>query len=84
MNMKLGRLKKYFRANPGTLFILAFQVLLVAAAVLLVVGNSSTANEVAIYSFYAVVAGVAIQIGVSVWEERKRTRTGNGNQNQSS
>ncbi len=82
--MKLGRLKNYFRANPGTLFILAFQVLLLSAAVLQAVGNSSTANEVAIYGFYALVAGVAIQIGVSVREEKKRDRTGNGDQNQSS
>ncbi len=44
------------------------------AAVLLVSGNSSAANEAAIYAFYALVIGIAIQVGVVVREERKRTR----------
>ncbi len=53
---------------------MAFQILLVSAAVLLVSGNSLAANEVAVYAFYALVIGVAIQISIVVREERKRTR----------
>ena len=74
---KLAGLKKYFVANPGALFILSFQILLASAAVLLVEGNSGLANEVSVYAFYALVIGVAIQVGVVVREERKRTRTAN-------
>jgi hypothetical protein len=70
-------LKKYFSANPGALFIVAFQILLVSAAILLVGGNSGRANEVSVYAFYALAIGVAIQVGVVVREERKRTRTSN-------
>ncbi len=57
---------------------MAFQVLLVSAAVLLAGANSRAANEVAVYAFYALVIGVAIQVGVVVREERKRTRPGSG------
>jgi hypothetical protein len=70
----------YFRSNPGTLFIIAFQALLVSAAALLVSGNSSMADEIAVYAFYALVIGVAIQIAVAVREERKRTRTTKSNE----
>ncbi len=82
--MKLSRLRNYFRANPGALFIIAFQVLLVSAAVLLVSGNSSAANEAAIYAFYALVIGIAIQVGVVVREERKRARADSGSTPRSS
>jgi len=65
---------RFFRANPGAAFIVAFQVLLISAAVALVLGQSSEANQIAIYAFYSLVAGVAIQTAVTVREERKRTR----------
>ncbi len=45
-----------------------------AAAVLLVLGNSPVANEVAVYAFYAIVIGVVLQIVIVAREERKRTR----------
>ncbi len=45
-----------------------------AAAVFLVLGNSSVANEVAVYAFYAVVIGVVLQMVIVVREERKRAR----------
>ncbi len=72
----MDKLKKYFRENPGTLFILAFQILLASAAALLVEGNSALANEFAVYAFYALVIGVAIQVLVVVTGERKNTPTG--------
>ncbi len=75
--MKLDRLRNYFRSNPGASFIVAFQVLLASAAVLFVFGNPSVTNEVAIYAFYALVVGVAIQIVLVIREERRRTRAGN-------
>ncbi len=38
-------------------------------------GNSYAANEIAIYAFYALAIGVAVQLGVTIREERKRART---------
>ena len=56
------RSKQYLRTNWGAPFILAFIVLLVASAGLLSAGRSSTANNVAVYAFYALVLGVVLQV----------------------
>ena len=53
---------RYLRTNWGAPFILAFIVLLVASAGLLSAGRSSTANNVAVYAFYALVLGVVLQV----------------------
>jgi hypothetical protein len=69
-------LRKYFRANPGALFIIAFQILLLSAALLFVEGDFRQASELSVYAFYALVIGVAVQVWVAVREERKRAPTG--------
>jgi hypothetical protein len=56
------RSKHYLRENWGAPFVLAFIALLVASAVLLSYGRSSTANNIAVYAFYALVLGVVLQI----------------------
>ncbi len=56
------------------MFIVAFQVFLLSAGALLVSGNSYAANEIAVYAFYALAIGVAVQLGVVIREERKRAR----------
>ena len=72
---RLQKLRHYFRRNPGSLFIVAFQILIVSAGALLASGNPIVANEVANYAFYSVVIGVAIYI-IQLFRERKRhTRT---------
>ena len=70
------RLKRYFTANPGTLFILAFQILLISAVVLLESRGAGYANEIASYAFYGLIIGLAIQIGIVIREERKRSHSG--------
>jgi hypothetical protein len=55
-------LARYLRTNWGAPFILAFIVLLVASAGLLSAGRSGTANNVAVYAFYALVLGVVLQV----------------------
>jgi hypothetical protein len=77
-------LKKYFRANPGALFIVAFQILLASAAVLFLEGNFGSANEVSTVAFLVLVIGIAIQLSVLVREERKRSRTSIDNRPQPS
>ncbi len=73
METKFNQLKDYFKANPGTPFILAFMVLLLSAAVLLISGRSNDADSVANYAFYSLVLGIAIQVTVTVRESRKHS-----------
>ena len=69
-------MKGYFKANPGTPFILAFMILLVSAAALLTTGRPNEADSIANYAFYSLVLGIAIQIGVVIRESRKNSRSG--------
>lgn len=62
IRVPVHRLKRYFRENLGAPFIIAFQVLLLGCAGLLVQGNSALANEVAIYAYYSLVIGVVLQL----------------------
>jgi hypothetical protein len=55
-------LARYLRTNWGAPFVVAFIVLLVASAGLLSAGRSGTANNVAVYAFYALVLGVVLQV----------------------
>ena len=75
--MKFNRLKGYIKANPGTPFTLAFMILLVSAGTLLAAGRPDDANNVAVYAFYAIILGIAIQIGVIVSEGRKHSHSNN-------
>jgi hypothetical protein len=78
LHQNLRGLKSYLKSNPGALFVVAFQALLLAAAVLLGLGNSPLANEIALYAFYVLATGVAFQVYVTVREERKHARTNHG------
>lgn len=56
------KVKRYVRENWGAPFILVFMVLLLVAAVSLLVGLASLANDVALYSYYSLVVGVILQL----------------------
>ena len=58
----LFRVKGYVRENLGAPFIVGFMLLLVVAAGSLSVGLAVLANEVAVYAYYALVAGVVLQL----------------------
>lgn len=79
----MEELKKHFSSNPGALFIVAFQVLLVLAAAFLASGDSSIANEIGVCAFYALVIAVAVQIRVVLQEERRLTRADCGSTSRS-
>ena len=81
---RLRRVRRYFRTNPGAIFVIGFQVLLVSAGVLLASGNSAAANEAAIYAFYSLVIGVAMYAAQLIREERRRTRTGSADPSEAS
>ena len=55
------KFKEYVRQNWGSPFIAVFILLLLTAAVLLSAG-SAWAEEVAVYAYYTLVAGVVLQI----------------------
>jgi heme/copper-type cytochrome/quinol oxidase subunit 4 len=57
-----SRVKGYVRKNWGAPFIVGFILLLVVAAVSLSMGLSASADEVALYAYYALVAGVVLQL----------------------
>jgi uncharacterized membrane protein len=56
-----SRVKEYVKENWGAPFIAGFMVLLTASAFALSLGFDVLANEVAIYSYCALVAGVIFQ-----------------------
>lgn len=56
------RSKQYALENWGAPFVLLFIILLLTSAIYLSFGDSSRANSVALYAFYALVLGVILQI----------------------
>lgn len=57
----LIKVLRYLKENPGTPFIVAFQVMLIICAVLLAYDQEAMANNIAIYAFYSLVVGVILQ-----------------------
>ncbi len=64
----------YLRKNPATSFILAFEALLLVAAVEMIDGNIAGANAVGVYAFVALVIGVALH-AISVIKGSKEGQT---------
>jgi hypothetical protein len=58
----LAKIRGYVRENWGAPFITGFMGLLMVAATSLSMGLNFLANEVAIYAYYALVAGVVLQL----------------------
>ncbi len=65
-NILPNRAKGYLKNNWGAPFIATFITLLSAAAVFVLLGWFSLADAVAVYGFYALVAGVVLQFACSV------------------
>jgi hypothetical protein len=55
------RLYSYIRENWGSLFIIAFMILLLAAAGALINNLEALANEIAIYAYYSLCIGIFLQ-----------------------
>lgn len=56
------KVREYVKENWGVPFILGFMLLLIVAAVSLTVGLPSLADTIAVYAYYALVAGVFLQL----------------------
>ena len=67
----LPRIKSYFRENPGAIFVVCFQALLLVCAGLLILGNSALANGVAVWAYFSLVIGVLLQLISFVRQGRK-------------
>ena len=61
INIKV-KTRRYVKKNWGSPLIVGFMLLLLSAAVSLSAGLSSLANTVAVYAYYALVAGVILQL----------------------
>jgi hypothetical protein len=61
-NKIMLKVKGYVKQNWGSPFIVGFMLLLVAAAVSLSAGLPYLADTVAVYAYYALVAGVFLQL----------------------
>ena len=57
-----GWVKVYFKKNWGAPFVLGFMVLLAIAAVFLAIGLEWWATQMANYAYFALVAGVVLQL----------------------
>lgn len=60
----------YVRDNWGAPFIAVFMIMLIACAGFLASGLSSLANDVAVYAYYFLVAGVVLQLASYLKYER--------------
>ena len=61
MSALLSRTVSFFKRNPSAVLVVGFQVLLITAAVLLIVG-SSLAEAVGAVAYFVLVAGVVVQL----------------------
>jgi hypothetical protein len=71
-----GRLRRYLKENWGAPFVVSFMLLLIVSAVELSLGQPNAANSTAVYAFYSLVIGVALQITSYIKfgaKERKET-----------
>ena len=70
MNQWISRIKTYFWHNPGSPFIIGFQVSLVVCAGLLISSSSVLADGVATVAYLFLVFGVVLQLVSYIVQER--------------
>lgn len=75
VRISLKGLIRYLRENWGAPFISAFMFLLMAAAVHQAENLEAVANDLAIYAYYMLVVGVALQLAAFIKEERSKKHT---------
>lgn len=71
-----SRLKIYFRENPGGPFIIAFMVILMVCAGLLIVDKEDYANALAIGAYFSLVIGVTLQFISFIRSEKAKSPPG--------
>lgn len=71
-NSIMLKLKIYVKENWGSPFIVGFLIFLVIAAVSLSISLPAIANSVSIYAYYALVAGIFLQLVCFMKYRKKR------------
>ena len=80
IRINVAKLIQYFKENWGSPFVLGFMILLMTAAAYLAMGQEAVANDLAVYAYYSLVAGVALQLAAFIRENRGERRQNIGNQ----
>ncbi len=62
LNKHISCIKGYVKRNWGSPFIFTFMVLLLSCAILLSAGLNNVAIDIAVFAFYALVAGLSLQL----------------------
>ncbi len=70
----ISKLVVYVGENWGAPFIIAFMVMLMFCAGMLAFGNEALANDVAVYAYYMLVFGVALQLAAFIRDKRRKGR----------
>ena len=71
---EVGEVKGILQNKPEALLIIAFEVLLAVAALLVLQGNWDIANRVGVYAFFVLAAGILVQTAYPVWARRKHAK----------
>ena len=71
MKNEAAEVKEILQDKLGALLIIAFEILLVVAALLVLQGNWDIANRFGVYAFFVLVAGIVVQTARPVWARRK-------------
>ncbi len=64
------RARAYVRENPGSPFVVAFIALLISAAASFSAGRGDLANELSVYAYFSLLAGVVLQAVAAVRRDR--------------
>jgi hypothetical protein len=65
-------LNQDYKENCGAPFIIAFLITLMVSAGMLASGSEAAANEIAVYAYYLLVVGVALQLAAFIKCEREK------------
>jgi hypothetical protein len=72
--MSFVKIERYFIRNPGALFIIVFDVLILTCAFLLIQGNPLVDN-VAVFAYCFLVVGVVLQAVAFLKDKRSRSES---------
>jgi hypothetical protein len=72
--MSFVKIERHFIRNPGTLFIIVFDVLILTCAFLLIQGNPLV-DDVAVFAYCFLVVGVFLQAVAFLKDKRLRSES---------
>jgi hypothetical protein len=76
LRVNIQRLRSYLKTHPATPFVIASQLLMGSAAILVVYGNLSDANQLGMYAFILITITVAVLLVRVMKSSAKPCQTG--------